>query len=107
MEDDKDNENQSNDGEPDVKVQKPKSIDGKPIRPVKMIKQLMENPNFTMQLMVILLSLTSDHMQMDRKIDGMTTTIEKVRTITELVNKGMSSMKIVTEVPKNIRRLLE
>lgn len=107
MEDDKDNEKQSNDEEPDVKVQKPKSIDGKPIRPVKMIKQLMENPNFTMQLMVILLSLTSDHMQMDRKIDGMTTTIEKVRTITELVNKGMSSMKIVTEVPKNIRRLLE
>ncbi|WP_378955853.1 hypothetical protein [Pelosinus sp. sgz500959] len=81
--------------------------EGKSLRPLKMIRQLMKNPNFNMQLMVILLSLTSDNMQMDRRIDGMTTTIDKLRTITELVNNGMSSMKVVSEVPKNIRRILE
>lgn len=76
-------------------------------QPFKMIRQLMGNPNFNMQLMVILLSLTSDNIQMDRRIDGMTTTIEKVRNITELVNNGMQSMKVVSEVPKSIRRILE
>lgn len=79
----------------------------KSARPFGMIGQLMGNPNFNMQLMVILLSLTSDNIQMDRRIDGMTTTIEKVRNITELVNNGVQSMKMVSEVPKSIRRLLE
>lgn len=81
--------------------------EAKPVKPFKMIRQLMGNPNFNMQLMVILLSLTSDNIQMDRRIDGMTTTVEKVRNITELVNNGVQSMKVVAEVPKSIRRLLE
>lgn len=81
--------------------------EAKPVKPFKMIRQLIGNPNFNMQLMVILLSLTSDNIQMDRRIDGMTTTIEKVRNITELVNNGVQSMKMVAEVPKGIRRLLE
>lgn len=89
-------------------VRDPKNVkEGKSVRPMKMIKQLMSNPNFNMQIMVILLSLTSDNLQMDRRIDGMTTTIDKVRNITELVNNGMQSMKMVTEVPKSIRRILE
>jgi len=81
--------------------------DDKSVKPFKIIKQLMSNPNFNMQIMVILLSLTSDNLQMDRRIDGMTTTIDKVRNITELVNNGMQSMKMVSEVPKSIRRILE
>ena len=80
---------------------------GKSVKPLGMIKQLMSNPNFNMQIIVILLSLTSDNLQMDRRIDGMTSTIDKVRNITELVNGGMQSMKMVSEVPKSIRRLLE
>jgi hypothetical protein len=79
----------------------------KEAKPMKMIRQIMNNPNFNLQLMVILLSLTSENIQMDRRIDGMTTTIDKVRNITELVNSGMQSMKTVSEVPKSIRRLLE
>lgn len=81
--------------------------EGKSAKPLKMIKELMNNPNFNMQIMVILLSLTSDNLQMDRRIDGMTTTIDKLRNITELVNNGMKSMKMVSEVPKSIRRILE
>lgn len=120
IEDNEDDQSQINEVELDEKVQKTKNTEnghetgqfnnvkeGKPIRPLKMIRQLMKNPNFNMQLMVILLSLTSDNMQMDRRIDGMTTTIDKVRSITELVNNGMSSMKVVSEVPKSIRRILE
>jgi hypothetical protein len=86
-------------------AREPKNV--KKPKPLKMIRQFMNNQNFNQQLMVILLSLTSENMQMDRRIDGMTTTIDKVRNITELVNNGMQSMKMVSEVPKSIRRLLE
>jgi len=86
----------------------PKDVkDGRVGGPFKMVKQLMSNPNLNMQIIVILLSLTSDSLQMDRRIDGMTTTIDKVRNITELVNNGMKSMRMVSEVPKSIRQILE
>lgn len=89
-------------------AREPKHVkDRKSVKPFKMIRQIISNPNFNMQLMVILLSLSSDNLQMDRRIDGMTTTIDKVRNITELVNNGMQSMKMVSEVPKSIRRILE
>jgi hypothetical protein len=116
----KDDETQMREGELSEKMQKTKKVEdeqqaggpkfakeAKPVKPFKMIRELIENPNFNMQLMVILLSLTSDNIRMDRRIDGMTTTIDKVRNITELVNDGVKSMKMVSEVPKSIRRLLE
>jgi len=107
-ESDKENETPMSEGELGPKAQKAKIInEGKPVKPLRMIRQFMSNPNFSMQLMVIILSLTSDNIQMDRRIDGMTTTIDKVRNITELVNNGMQSMKMVSEVPKSIRRILE
>lgn len=81
--------------------------EAKPVKSTNIFGQIMSNPNLSLQLMVILLSLTSEDMQMDRRIDGMTTTIDKVRNITELVNNGMNSMKMVTEFPKSIRRILE
>ncbi|MDF2635156.1 MAG: hypothetical protein K0R78_2030 [Pelosinus sp.] len=81
--------------------------EARPVKPMNIFGQIMNNPNFNLQLMVILLSLTSEDMQMDRRIDGMTTTIDKVRNITELVNNGKNSMKMVSEFPKSIRRILE
>lgn len=93
----------------DHEADRPDNVkDAKPVKPFKMIKDIMKNnPNLSMQIMVILISLTSDNVQMDRRIDGMTSTIDKVRNITELVNNGMQSMKAVSEVPKSIRRLLQ
>jgi len=81
--------------------------EAKPTKPFKKIRQLLKNPNLNMQIMMILLSLNSDNIAMDRRIDGMTMAIDKVRNITELVNSGMQSMKVASEVPKSIRRLLE
>jgi len=81
--------------------------EARPFKASNIIKDIMSNPNLNMQIMVILLSLTSDNMRMDKRIDGITTTIDKVRNITELVNNGVQSMKVAAEVPKSIRRLLE
>lgn len=88
-------------------AREPKKVKTKSFRPAKMINQIMNNPNFNLQLIVILLTLSSEGIQMDRRIEGMTSTIDKVRNITELVNNGMQSMKMVSEVPKSIRRILE
>lgn len=88
-------------------AREPKKVKSKSFRPVKMINQIVNNPNFNLQLIVILLTLSSEGIQMDRRIEGMTSTIDKVRNITELVNNGMQSMKMVSEVPKSIRRILE
>ncbi len=88
-------------------VEDRESKEAKTGKPFKKIRQLLKNPNLNMQIMMILLSLTSDNIAMDRRIDGMTMAIDKVRNITELVNNGMQSMKVASEVPKSIRRLLE
>ena len=114
----KDNESQVSENEFGVNTQKTKKArneheardpkDGNSVKPFKMIKEIMKNnPNLSVQIMVILLSLSSENLQMDRRIDGMTTTIDKIRNITELVNNGMQSMKMVSDVPKSIRRILE
>jgi hypothetical protein len=93
--------------EQDEEREDKKVKEARPVKPMNIFGQIMKNPNFNLQLIVILLSLTSEDIQMDRRIDGMATTIDKVRNITELVNNGMQSMKAVSEVPKSIRRLLE
>lgn len=93
--------------EQDEERENQKVKEARPVKPANIFGQIMKNPNFNLQLIVILLSLTSEDIQMDRRIDGMATTIDKVRNITELVNNGMQSMKMVSEVPKGIRRLLE
>ncbi|HEY3423510.1 MAG TPA: hypothetical protein VGL27_01845 [Negativicutes bacterium] len=77
------------------------------IKPAQLFRQIVSNPNFGFQLMVILLTLTSGNIQMDRRIDGVTSTVDKIRSITEVVNSSMQSLKVASEAPKHIRRLLE
>ena len=44
---------------------------------------------------------------MERRIDGMSTTVDKLRDITELLNKTIGSVKIAAETPRKIRQLLD
>ena len=79
----------------------------KPAKPFGFIHHIIDNPNFALQIIVILITLTSENMQMDRRIAGMTTTVDKVKGITEVINSTMQSIRAATEAPKQIRRLLE
>lgn len=79
----------------------------KGFNPRKLVRNIVNNPNFNMQLILILLTFTSDNMQMDRGIDGMTGTIDKIKNITEMVNSSMTALKGVAEVPQNIKRILK
>ncbi len=88
----------------DIKLAKPDKGFQTPLR---LIRNVMNNPNFSFQLMVIILTLTSENIKMDRRIDGMTSTVDRVRSIAEVINSTMNSVKVAAEAPKTIRRLLE
>lgn len=72
-----------------------------------MIRQILSNPNLSTQLMMIFMTMASGNIQMDRRIDNMTSSIDKIRSITDLVNNTMTSLKTAAEVPKQVRRLLK
>lgn len=68
---------------------------------------LLSNPNLGFQVMVIIFTMVSEDVQMDRRIEGMTSTVEKIRNITDVLNNTMNSVKVAAETPKKIRQLLE
>ncbi|QDR80875.1 hypothetical protein [Sporomusa termitida] len=75
--------------------------------PAAFFRKVMENPSFNIQLMVILLTLASENFSMDRRIDSMTSTVDKIRNVTDVINSTMQSVKVATDAPKQIRRLFE
>jgi hypothetical protein len=78
-----------------------------PRGPAALFRKVMQNPNLNVQLMVIILTLASDNFSMDRRIDSMSTTVDKIRNMTDVINNTMQSVKVATEAPKQIRRLFE
>ena len=78
-----------------------------PRGPAALFRKMMTNPNLNVQLMVIVLTLASDNFPMDRSIDSMSSTVDKIRNITDVINNTMQSVKVAAEAPKQIRRLFE
>ncbi|WP_425061221.1 hypothetical protein SCACP_20070 [Sporomusa carbonis] len=75
--------------------------------PAALFRKIIENPNFNIQLMVILLTLASENFAMDRRIDSMSSAVDKIRNVTEVINSTMQSVKVATDAPRKIRRLFE
>lgn len=75
-------------------------------KPLKYLRQITDNPNFAFQVMVVLLTLTAEDKKMDRRIDNMTSSIDALRGITEVLGGSMQSLKTAAEAPKRIRNLL-
>lgn len=98
------NSNTHSNQDKDVKIAKPEKMLNSPLR---FIRKVLDNPNFSFQLMVIILTLASENVQMDRRIEGMTSTVDRIRSIAEVINNTMNSVKVAAEAPKTIRRLLE
>ena len=76
-------------------------------RPADLFRKMMTNPNLNVQLMTIVLTLASGNLPMDRGIDSMSSTVDKIRNITDVINSTMQSVKVAAEAPKQIRRLFE
>jgi len=98
-----------NDEASDKKVEHIESEQVNHIKDAKpgLIRRIINNPNIAFQLMVIIVTLASDNMRMDRRIDNMTSTIDTVKNITEVINNTMRSIKVASEAPKHIRNLLQ
>jgi hypothetical protein len=79
----------------------------KPRNPFGIVNKVISNPNFNFQLMVIALTLLSDNVPIDARLNGISQSVEKIRSVTEVVNNTMQSLKVAAEAPKNIRRLIE
>ena len=76
------------------------------LRPMKLIRQVLNNPDLGYQAMVILLALTSDQVKMDRRINTMSSSIDSLRNITEVLNTSVRSLKSAAEAPRQIRKLI-
>jgi len=76
------------------------------LRPMKLIRQVLNNPDIGYQAMVILIALTSDQVNMDRRINTMSSSIDSLRNITEVLNTSVRSLKTAAEAPRQIRKLI-
>lgn len=86
-------------------VKKSEVKEAVPVKPARGITRLLSDPNFNIQIMTVLLTMTSDNARMDRGLETMTTTVDKVRNITELINNSMRSLKTAAEAPRQIKQL--
>lgn len=75
--------------------------------PASLVRRIVNNPDFSFQMVIVLLTLLGDNVPMDRHLNGITSTIDKIRNVTEVVNHSMQSLKSAAEAPRNIRKLLE
>ncbi len=91
---------------PDREVKSPAKM-AVPVKPMGKIRKLLSNPDFNVQLMTVLLTMTSGNIRMDRRIETVTSSVDKVRSLTELINNTMGSIKIAVEAPRQIKRLLK
>lgn len=91
---------------PEKEVQTPVK-EAVPVKSMRKIRKLLRDPNFSVQIMTVLLTMTSDNVRMDRRIETMTSTVDKVRNVTELINNTMRSLKTAAETPGHIKRLLK
>ena len=81
-----------------------------PVRPDAisgLLRRVINNPEFPVQLMMVMLTMSSGNVRMDRKIDTMSATVETVRNITNLLTNTMQSLKTAAEAPQQIRRMLQ
>ncbi|MDF2565823.1 MAG: hypothetical protein K0Q53_2227 [Massilibacillus sp.] len=75
-------------------------------RSAEFIQKIIQNPNFIVQLLVVVFTLTSENDQMDRKFEGVSSTVDKIKNITDILNSTMHSVKIAAEAPEKIRQIL-
>lgn len=92
--------------EQQAKIAKP--VSSSPfVKPEKILRQIINNPNLGYQVMVVLLALTTDNVKMDRRISNMTTSLDSLRSMAEVLNTSVRSLQAAAEAPKQIRRLFK
>lgn len=76
-------------------------------RPMQMVRQVLSNPNIGYQAMMIIMALASDNVNMDRRINTMSSSLDSLRGVTEVVNNSIRSLQTAAEAPRQIRKLIK
>lgn len=76
-------------------------------RSMGIIQNMIENPNLMANFLVIIFTLTLEREKLDRKMEGMNSTVDKIKHITEILDSAMHSVKVAVEAPDKIRQILE
>jgi hypothetical protein len=78
----------------------------KGINPMRFVRQMVKNPDFSYQALMIFMTLTSgDNMRMDQRIETVSTSVEKMKSATEVIGTTMKSLRAAAEAPRHIRKL--
>jgi hypothetical protein len=78
----------------------------KGMNPKRFIKQIVNNPDFTYQALMVLMTLTSgDNMRMDQRLETVGTSVEKVKNATEVIGSTMKSLRAAAEAPRHMRKI--
>lgn len=80
------------------KLKKPKN---------NILRQILENEDLSYKLLIIAITLLNGPVKLDRKMDTMTATVNRLRGMTEVLNTTMNALKTASEAPRQIRQLLE
>ncbi|MBU2701564.1 hypothetical protein Ga0466249_002680 [Sporomusaceae bacterium BoRhaA] len=83
-----------------------KTINKAGINPKRFIRQIVNNPDFTYQALMVLMTLTSgENMRMDQRLETVSTSVEKVKTATEVIGSTMKSLRAAAEAPRHMRKI--
>lgn len=73
----------------------------------RQLSKIFSNPDLSLQIATIVLTLISERTEMDKRIANMSTAVSKIQGMAEIINNTMNSVKVAADAPRNIRRLLE
>jgi hypothetical protein len=78
----------------------------KGLNPKRFIRQIVNNPDFTYQALMVLMTVTSgDNMRMDQRLETVSTSVEKVKNATEVIGSTMKSLRAAAEAPRHMRKI--
>ena len=72
-----------------------------------LFNRIIANPNFSYQIVVIMITLLSDNVPLDGKIRHMSTSIDKFRNIVDVLNNTVGAIKTASDAPRQIRGIIK
>lgn len=72
-----------------------------------LLNRIISNPNLSYQIVVIMITLLSDNMPLDGKIQNMATSIDKFRNVVDVLNNTVGAIKTASDAPRQIRGIIK
>lgn len=70
-------------------------------------EKFLANPKLLFQIGIIIFVVICETTKMERQMDNFSSTVDKIKDVTEIMNHTMRSVKIAADAPEKIRQVLE